>query len=60
MSVDIDPELVEKLASQIKTQDDLAKLSIFAVSPLTLSAISLSHLYTPELARHAPDFYADL
>lgn len=27
MSVDINPELVEKLASQIKTQDDLAELS---------------------------------
>ena len=48
--------------------DNLSDLPLFVPSygvvPLSdvvaLEAISLSHLYTPELARHAPDFYADL
>ncbi|MET4820735.1 transposase-like protein [Endozoicomonas sp. NE41] len=55
MSVDIDPELVEKLASQIKTQDDLAELS------RQLLKVSVERVMAAELedhlgySKHAPE-----
>ncbi|PJE78813.1 hypothetical protein CI610_02249 [invertebrate metagenome] len=46
MSVDLDPNLVEKLASQIKTQDDLADLS------RQLLKLSIERVMAAELEDH--------